>query len=238
MFEGYKVPECTEEEVNSVISGNICRKASMSTCSLNGMCYSDTCALTQDARSKGVTQRYLDHRWPKDKKTERVAVRCTTLEEWDKVQRRVDERTYRPSYKNAFDERYGCPCMYADNGEWDFEQNVDTDCKIISAEEYLGEEGTVASYVDGVKCGPGDIIMVDNNLNKEEDMNATIAEVYKDKTYEEVVMVDKYFGNGGERAISIIADNEFGKILLVAHKDEVFTRAEELKAEEEAKDKE
>lgn len=221
MFEGYKVPECTEEEVRKSITNDECSISSNTVC--RDAC--EHCVVAWIAREKGITQRYLDHRWP-----QKVIVHCPTQELWDRVQKRMYLVWSRWKYNPLY------PCC-AVNGEGHRESKESYEkkgYKIISAVEYLGEE-----RIEGFKSYPVPLPTEEvsklylNNLTNttEEDMNDVIAEVYKDKKYEEVVMVNKYFGdNAGNQ----VADNHFGKILLEAHKKEVFAKAVELKEEEEA----
>lgn len=218
-FEGYGVPKATEKQVREILD----RKA----CGVGVTCGSVPCHRCLFVKSHDtpfktdLVQRYLDHRWPKDRESaQQIAVHCATQEEWDRM---CDETGRASKYAWAF---------YAKNSNGGI--NLDTDgtysriefyesqgYKIISTQEYLGEWRDRPVYIDGK-----DIANHKPLNTKEEDMNNVIAEVYKDKKYEEVVMVNKHFGHK-------VADNDFGKILLEAHKDDVFAKAEALKKDEE-----
>ena len=259
-FEGYKVPECTEEEVRAMLIKGDC---------LGGGSYYTECHDLKcgdclfEKFDNSTTQRYLDHRYPR-----KIAVHCKIQEEWDRVAKKAGKADICAGKWESYKER-ACVILsstihhytsYDGVGDGWFEANG---YKIISAQEYLGEEkvgpksgladALVANYgLDGVDdClsitdegtifkNDGSIMMWNRpltedeiatltgwTLNKEEDMNTSIKAVYgKDKTYEEVEMVDKYFGGG-------IDQTRFGIILLTAHKVEVFEKAEALKKEEE-----
>lgn len=230
MFEGYKVPECTEEDVRiACIKGIDCGEAKC----LPGGC--PECILGEAAYKDGVTQRYLDHRWPK-----KVAVHCPTQELWDRVQKKAINKGYAWSIGGTPTVGYTANWKYlalCSNGKLlrgdRFNMEEVEGYKIISAEEYLGESGTITKvYINDRYLTEDEVEELFNNSNvTEEEMNKVIADVYKDKTYEEVVMVNKYFGDK-------VDDNDFGRILLEAHIDEVFDKAVELKAKEEEEAKE
>ena len=86
-FEGCEVPECTKEEVIRSIENYAC-------CISGDRCPVKNCigcVLSRENRAKGITQRYLDSRWPKDKDPKKkIAVHCPTKELWDRVQKKAD----------------------------------------------------------------------------------------------------------------------------------------------------
>lgn len=252
-FEGYKVPECTEEEVRAILHDGDCPQ--------DGGRYFEDCHEMRcheclfEEFDKDITQRYLDHRY-----SQKIAVHCKTQEEWDRMRvklfGRVDWK-----YDSKFPYFPTDASSHCASEAKDYTKNG---YKIISAQEYLGEEKSgltnhlvshwkfdgIDDYISVSDKGTifrneGSVTMWNRLLTeeeiatltgfiltntKEEDMNNVIAEVYKDKTYEEVVMVNKHFGN-------IVADNLFGHILLETHKDEVFAEAEAHKKEEEEANK-
>lgn len=251
-FEGYKVPECTEEEVRKVLSSKECapiRKESEACIGSSIDCHECLfdVAITGD---NSRLQRYLDHRYP-----QKIAVHCKTQEEWDRVCERMERSRYKSAWELYRNDGDGCINVDEDGTFSPKKYYEEEGFKIISAQEYLGEEkGGHKPDASGYLMSTHNEIggdWVKNNFQlrtdysgtfgisrkwivintKEEDMNNVIAEVYKDKTYEEVVMVNKYFGDK-------VADNHFGKILLETHEAEVFDRAEELKKEEEEANKE
>jgi len=230
MFEGYKVPECTEKEVRKMLKEGDCHSGSvpcMSQCS--------KCIFFDTPIMNGVTQRYYDHRWPK-----KVAVHCPTEEEWDRVIKKEGMSRHHMLEWSSFAE----PCIIlghpyyfntekADIGGWLKLHGY----KIISAAEFLGEgvwkDRAVimpeSDYLHVNFTKPIISLIVGGSgiiLNTEEDMNASIEKVFgNSRTSNEVKMVDKYFGN--------VPVNNLTELLLEKHKEEIFKKAAELKKEEE-----
>lgn len=154
-FEGYKVPKCTKEEVRKTIATNNCEVIEtygVSHC--NGIECSN-CVIGYTPRQKGITQRYLDHRWGKEK-NEKIAVHCETQEEWDRVEEVMSGRgAIKPSRVRwaQFKEE---SCLRTDSqrrrgGARSYYEAQGY--KIISAAEFLGEEKEERSRHKCPRCG-------------------------------------------------------------------------------------
>lgn len=238
MFEGYKVPECTEEEVRKTIEQGFCAISLTDGC--DGDC--DMCVLgigtPKRATKKEVTQRYLDHRWPK-----KIAVHCPTQELWDRVQKEANRRTGRTTQQGYVWKKYTEPYHYKggvcvcldggfDSGDYAKAQGY----KIISAEEYLGEEkGTISEELVMGRClTENEMEELYNNSNgKEEDMNTIDESIVK--TYpvtKDAVLVSKHF----EGKLKAAFPDIFTRTLwLEAKKADYIAEAKELELKEEAK---
>ena len=225
-FEGYKVPECTEEEVRASME-----RTASGTCRIKNCIYScGRCILRYDdlydddpKERKERLQRYLDHCWPK--KVERIAVSCKTQEEWDTVRRKAGVE-YGHSYfsfsDNPVDWWYVRPQEKLTARGWWVKQEG---YKIISAQEFLDEEKVNETVLD--------LRSITSNNEKENSMDTV--PVYIAKTYENLehaLLVNKYFGAKLE--------DEFGdpftlKLWLTNNKDAYLAEAQNK--EKEANDK-
>ncbi|MCK5132422.1 MAG: hypothetical protein KAR40_09770 [Candidatus Sabulitectum sp.] len=215
-FEGYKVPECTEEEVGKTIEGNIC---ALPKCPVPVIIRCGDCVLgIRHMKDKGVTQRYKDHRWP-----QRIAVHCKTQEEWD----RVREKAGHISTFSMSDKEFKDGVCITLHGGWNRTPYLEyAGYKIISAAEFLGEEKGYY-YFDRPVTVTHPVTGEVTTLNTEADMNASIKKVYGNtRTSNEVDMVDKFFGE--------IPVGNFSELLLEKHKDEIFKKAKALQKEEDA----
>ena len=140
-FEGYKVPECTEEEVKRVLSTGSCKHLEDECGEMD--CTGEKCLFDRNASSQATRdriQRYLDHRYP-----QKVAVHCATQEEWDRVQEKARNEGYRWLSGNE-SMKYVDSWNYLGLGEGKtlmrgdrFNLEEVSGYKIISAQEYLGE---------------------------------------------------------------------------------------------------
>ena len=210
MFEGYKVPECTEEEVRKAVKSRGCYFTTRE-CPIDTQC--SNCVISYRQVESGVTQRYLDHRWP-----EKVAIHCPTQELWDRVRKKMGTSDW------EYYARMPCISTKHTSTRGPVEYYEEKVYKIISAEEYLGEEKSEARWHK--MNADGTVVTI--SLNMEEDMNASIQKAYK--TTDEAVLVDKWFGKeiGGVFTHYLILND---------HKKEYLEEAKRLEKEE-AKDKE
>ena len=160
-FEGYSIPECTEEEIKEtlntakcVLRNNVSRCAGITSCS---KCLLGVEVGFQKEFDQTVARikRYLEL----DKtllqgqmRPIKVAVRCETQEEWDRVCEKA--HTEGKQVYDSFSEQYregGCITLAEDDLHlrWQYEGYYKAKgYKIISAKEFLGEE--IESYTADV----------------------------------------------------------------------------------------
>lgn len=221
-YKGYKVPECTEEEVRKTAKNDCCE---LNIRYHNRRCDGLACrhcVLGHGQRVSGITQSYLDHRWP-----QKVAVRCETRKEWKRVNAKLDcvwEHIPSGFYSRDL-------CITLDSRLWN-DKDVLEGCgyTIISAQEYLGEEKDMAFYANGTSHNDGN-----NSNTKEEDMSATAISIYIAEVYdklEDAILVYTYMGAELEQCFG----HKFTRKLWLETNKEAYL--EEAKREEEEANKE
>jgi hypothetical protein len=224
-FEGYKVPECTEEEVRGyyesgdcITNGGDCAHAATHGCQ-------DCLFNYLKDENKEAFQRYLDHRYP-----QKIAVHCKIQEEWDRVMKKAKSYLYDEDWQTFEEES----CLDIAMGGYDQRSwFTGKGYKIISAEEYLGEEKKDSHALDAL-CYMGHTF---NNLrgvtptNEEEDMSASAIAVYIAEIYEnleDAILVYHYMGAELEQSFNRSFTR---KLWLTDKKDEYLVEAKRLEEE-------
>ncbi|MCK5132374.1 MAG: hypothetical protein KAR40_09525 [Candidatus Sabulitectum sp.] len=224
LFEGFKVPaKGTKSDIVKTLEAGNC-KAIESSC----IRYCMECIYAVNNQEGGqdkvgALHNYLEQQYP-----EKIAVHCPTQELWDRVSEKAgiiwDLLTW-GDWGESSCIVPGSPPQRSNISYWRGE-----DYKIISAAEFLGEEGIVGDKrIDLLE--DGDHIIIEgtpytiSKLNTEEDMNASIKKVYGDtRTSNEVDTVNKYFHD--------IPQSPYGEMFLEKFKEDIFKKAKALQKEE------